>query len=212
MVGTERRKETAMLDALQPLIGEARRELPATPVQPHAPRAPLLAPRRPASHTPARAIPLPRVVVPDACSPSLPAEKHPHQRTERWIYIVASVALAASIASWLAAEPRQLADGRTSSPVPVAQAPEVPSSDARLEISGVLPPNTVITANGRALSERALTITPGTYVLTASAPGHVTQSDTLLIGARRTVVWSPELRSVQPGVVRQARVATVEGR
>jgi hypothetical protein len=142
----------------------------------------------------------------------LPAEKHSHQRAERWIYIVASIALAASIASWLAAEPRELADGRMSAPAPAAAAVEVLSIDARLEISGTLPPNTVITANGRPLSERALAIAPGTYVLTASAPGHVTHADTLLIGARRTVIWSPQLRAVQPGVLQQARVAAVEGR
>ena len=189
---TERRNETAaMLDALQPLIGEKATAETSTP---RVSRTPIIPPPPPRT-TPGSVPSLPRVILPDESDEGDAAEVHSHRRVERIIYGAAGVLLTVSVVLLLTAKPRQLADGRpstSSSPVSSAPAEEVAES-ARLEIGGRLPDSAVITANGRPLTERAISLAPGRYVLTASAPGYASASDTVTLAERRTVIWSPQL-------------------
>ena len=192
---TERREDTAaMLDALQPLIGEKSTTV-ATTGPSRVSRTPII-PAAPAGRsTPGPTPSLPRVILPDDSGGPGGGELHPHRHAERIVYVLGALLLLTSLILWMIHEPPVLSDGRTSTlPAPVSAAPvEEPSEIARLEISGRLPSNAVITANGRTLTERAMALAPGRYVLTASAPGFASASDTLTISANRTVVWSPQL-------------------
>ncbi len=77
---------------------------------------------------------------------------------------------------------------------PVNQAPPAKAAQARaIILADVSPAHARFTIDNRPFRTGRVAVIPGRHVLAASAPGFVTQSDTLRISAGDTLRWKPQL-------------------
>jgi TPR repeat protein len=78
-------------------------------------------------------------------------------------------------------------------PPPVATA----KVDSGAIAIGSLPRGARVTVNGESVSERQLSVLPGTYQLAASAPGYRNVSERVEVIAGQTFEWAPEMQSTK---------------
>ncbi len=182
---------------------------PAEPMpEPEAEAAPL-ARAQPTAH---RASPQ-EVLLPsdDLASPDDRLPPRPPQPMPRWWITPAVLVLAGVIglASFVKARASQpdgteahvgsggmgIAEARAARPdegTPAAQ----PDSGF-LRIGGNLPAGSKVTIDGLPLTQESVALTPGDYVLAASAPGYSSVSERLTLEAGQTLVWMPSLATAK---------------
>ncbi len=146
------------------------------------PRAPAAAPEPPPA--PPRP-PAP----PPAAAP--PAERAPGRGRDVAIAAgAAAVVLAAGVlGAWLARGTPAPEPAPAAAPAP-APAAAAPPDSADLQI-GTLPPNTVVTVDGRPLRGAAARLPAGAYTLRAAAPGRAAATQRITLARGQTVVWTP---------------------
>ncbi|HET7552040.1 MAG TPA: hypothetical protein VFK04_12155 [Gemmatimonadaceae bacterium] len=146
----------------------------------------------------------------DLASPDDRLPPRPPDRAPRWWLAPAAVVAAAVIglAAFVKARASQpdgteARIGSGGMGVALAPAPR-PSDSARathadsgyIRIAGQLPAGSQITIDGLPLPQESVALTPGAYVLAASAPGYVTVSERLTLEPGQTLVWMPALAAV----------------
>ena len=146
----------------------------------------------------------------ELASPEDRLPPRPPDRAPRWW--VAPAALVAAAVIGLAAFVKARAsqpDGTEarvgSGGMGVASSPAPKPSDSAhatradsgyIRIVGQLPSGSQITIDGLPLPQDAVALSPGDYVLAASAPGYVSASERLTLEPGQTLVWMPTLTAV----------------
>jgi TPR repeat protein len=99
-------------------------------------------------------------------------------------------------------EPDPSQDPATNVVVPAAPAPAPPpvviaKVDSGAITIGSLPAGARVTLDGKAVSDRQLSLLPGRYQLVASAPGYRTASQRVDVTAGQTFAWSPTMQTAK---------------
>lgn len=143
----------------------------------------------------------------DLASPDDRLPPRPPDRPPRWwiapgVLVAAAVIGLAAFVKARASQPDGTEARLGSGGMGVASAPAVRSSGSApgthadsgfIRIAGDLPSDAQITIDGLPLPEETVALTPGEYVLAASAPGYASVSERVTLEPGQTLVWTPPL-------------------
>ena len=147
----------------------------------------------------------------DLLSPDDRLPPRPPKRVPRWWIAPATLAIAAIIglAAFVKARASQ-PDGTEarlgSGGMGITLAPPSPrgavASAARVDsgfirIAGQLPFAATVTLDGKPVTDESMSLLPGQYLLSASAPGYASVSEQLTLEPGQTLVWMPALAAVR---------------
>lgn len=194
-----------ILHTLRPLTALPHEGGAAAPTAAAEPPAAPLARAQPSAY---RAAPQ-EVLLPsdDLASPDDRLPPRPPERKPLWWIAPAALVIAAVIglASFVKARASQ-PDGTEarvgSGGMGVADAPAAATGESAaaakpdsgfLRIGGELPTDSRVTIDGLPLTQESVALTPGDYVLAATAPGYRSVSERLTLEPGQTLVWMPSL-------------------